>query len=436
MKATKYKTKPLDSWQKAKELRLEHYRDVATAREQGKLVVTGSANTFMSLLAGFGDFVFFSGEPYGATVGYDAVFGQECGEAAEARGFARDMCSYMRNYWGSMLLDRFYFGGAFPRPHFCYTRHLCDSHAKWFQVVAEHYGVPIFVIDIPPYCYGESQERMDLETDYVVAQALESIENIERLTGRKFDDEKFLAALENEFRTTTLWGEISLLNRAIPAPLDLKSMFTLYVLPFFIKHERKAVDFYTMLRDEVKDRIEDQIAAVGNERCRLMHDSQPPWFFLRIFRYLEQQGVVCVGSHYSLGLTGTYVETPDGSPAPKKVPQDEGITYRTREEAIRAMAQWYLDWPMEGCFIPHVKNYQIVALAKYWQCDGVLIHLNRGCEGTACGQLENRLALINAGIPTMTYEGNMADEREFDEAQVLDRLDAFLESLGVSKQGD
>ncbi|MEE8473383.1 MAG: benzoyl-CoA reductase, bzd-type, subunit O [Dehalococcoidia bacterium] len=436
MKNTKYRTKPLDSWLKAKELRLDHYKDLTTAREQGKLLVTGSANTFMSLLAGFGDFVFFSGEPYGASVSYDARFALECGEATEARGFARDMCSYMRNYWGSMYLDRFYFGGPFPKPDFCYTRHICDSHAKWFQVVSEHYDVPIFAIDMPPYSYGEDADRMKLEVDYVVAQAQESIENVERLTGRKFDDDKFLSALENEFRTTALWGEIALLNEAIPAPLDLKTMFSLYVLPFFIKHEKRSVDYFTMLRDEVKDRIANQIAAVGNERCRLMHDSQPPWFFLRIFRYLEERGVVCVGSHYSLGLTGTYVEGPDGQLFPKKVPQDEGVVYRNREEALRAMVLWYLDWPMEGCFIPHVKNYQVVDLARYWHCDGVLLHLNRGCEGTACGQLENRLALVNAGIPTMAYEGNMADEREFDETQVLDRVDAFLESLGVSKQGD
>ncbi len=305
MAGTKYETKPLDSWLKAKELRLDHYKELATAREDGKLLVTGSANTFMSLLAGFGDFVFLSGEPYGASVSYDPNFAEECGEATEARGFARDLCSYMRNYWGSMYLDRFYFGGSFPKPDFCYTRHICDSHAKWFQVVSEHYDVPIFAIDMPPYSYGEDADRMRLEVDYVVAQAQESIENVERHTGRKFDDAKFMAALENEFRTTALWGEIALLNEAIPAPLDLKSMFSLYVLPFFIKHEKRSVEYFTMLRDEVKDRIANQIAAVGNERCRLMHVSQPPWFILRIFRYLEERGVVCVGSHYCLGLTGT-----------------------------------------------------------------------------------------------------------------------------------
>jgi len=52
------------------------------------------------------------------------------------------------------------------------------------------------------------------------------------------------------------------------------------------------------------------------------------------------------------------------------------------------------------------------------------------------GQLENRLALIREGIPVLTFESNMADHREFDEAQILDRLDAFMENLGLRKLTD
>ena len=30
----------------------------------------------------------------------------------------------------------------------------------------------------------------------------------------------------------------------------------------------------------------------------------------------------------------------------------------------------------------------------------------------------------------MTFEGNMGDEREFDEAQTVSRIDSFMETLG------
>jgi benzoyl-CoA reductase subunit B len=33
----------------------------------------------------------------------------------------------------------------------------------------------------------------------------------------------------------------------------------------------------------------------------------------------------------------------------------------------------------------------------------------------------------------MTYEGNMGDEREFDEKATANRMDIFLESMGMKK---
>jgi benzoyl-CoA reductase subunit B len=86
--------------------------------------------------------------------------------------------------------------------------------------------------------------------------------------------------------------------------------------------------------------------------------------------------------------------------------------------------------------LPSERNQALIKMVEEWQCQGVIMHLNRGCEGSTYGQMENRLALLEAGIPIMTYEGNMADKREFDEAQTLDRLESFMESLGLSRLAD
>ena len=77
----------------------------------------------------------------------------------------------------------------------------------------------------------------------------------------------------------------------------------------------------------------------------------------------------------------------------------------------------------------------MIRLAKQWTVDGMIIHLNRGCEGQALGQMENRIRIQDEGLPVMTYEGNMGDKRELDEAEVLDRVDAFMESLDLTKIG-
>ena len=77
-----------------------------------------------------------------------------------------------------------------------------------------------------------------------------------------------------------------------------------------------------------------------------------------------------------------------------------------------------------------------VAIAKDWNCQGVIMHLNRGCEGWAVGQLEVRRALVEAGFPVLAYEGNVADPREFDEPRTYARIDAFMESQGLKKLFD
>ena len=151
----------------------------------------------------------------------------------------------------------------------------------------------------------------------------------------------------------------STLNKAVPAPLDEKSMYSLYVFGTLMKANRKVVDFYKELRDEVKDRVARGIAAVGNEQCRLMSDTQPPWAFLKVFRYLERYGAVSVGSLYTFGLEGIWEVKEDGSWGPRTTPME--------------------------------------------------------------------------GFPVMTFEGNMGDEREFDEVSTMARIDTFMESMGVKK---
>ena len=56
MQKSLWKTEPLQTWGKCKELRLNHYREVGRDREEGKLLVTGGLSEIVILPAGLGDF--------------------------------------------------------------------------------------------------------------------------------------------------------------------------------------------------------------------------------------------------------------------------------------------------------------------------------------------------------------------------------------------
>lgn len=433
MAKKKYKTAPLKCWQKAKELRNKYYENYAKAHEKGGLRWVGGAWSLDAVVAGLGDDVYpLTSEPYGASCAYFKDFSLRCMEAAEKKGFARDLCAYMRNYWGSIILNEYAFGGPFPRPDFIWQDHICCSHAKWYQVVSDlEGGIPHYCVDVSVGPYREINEN---KINYVVGQLLDGIEWLEKVTGRKYDDEKLIEAVKNECRSTSLWAEICCYQKNIPAPLDEKTMYSLYVFGTLNKSSKEFADFYEELKDEVKWRVENGIAAIENEQCRLMSDTQPPWGFLKVFRYLEQYGAISVGSLYTFSLIGIWEDKPDGTWGPRTTPMEKGIEIKDRETALRILVDWNLSKPeWQHFYSCHIKSELMIRIAKEWKLNGVMLHYNRGCEGLSLGIAENRLALIEAGIPVMTFEGNMGDEREFAEEATKARMDAFMERLGFKK---
>ena len=104
---------------------------------------------------------------------------------------------------------------------------------------------------------------------------------------------------------------------------------------------KEFADFYEKdLLPEVQDRVDRGIAAVANEQARVMSDTQPPWGFLSIYRYLEKWGVVSIGSLYTFGLEGMWLYDKENNdlqprPLPEEKPQN-------REEACTMLADWHL----------------------------------------------------------------------------------------------
>jgi len=437
----RYPSEPLKCWKKAKELRLKYYRDYAEAKQKGGLRWTGGAETLEAIPYAFGDDVHvLTAEPYGASVAFVTEFCHQCGEAVESRGWAHDLCAYMRNYIGSLLLNRYVFGGEFPKPDFILQTGFCCTHGKWFQTVSRLLNVPFFSIDIgvPPFWKEDpSDPAYQHRLQYLVDQMHEAIEWLEKVTGRKCDDERLIEGVYNDSRCTALWAKIAELNQNVPAPLDEKSMYSLYVFCTLDRCRREYVEFYEELYDEVKDRVARGIAALPTERFRLMSDSQPPWAFLKVWRYLEKFGVVSTGSIYTIGLEGVWDVDENWNLKPREDLKSQGVELRTRDDALRALADWHMRRPIYAMFYrAEWKSKLMISYARQWKCNAAMLHLNRGCEGTSLGIMENRKALLDAGIPVLTYEGNMGDDRDFDEPRTMARIDAFMESMGLERLED
>ncbi len=425
-----WKTKALDCWQKAKEVRKSGYGDVATAHERGQLVGLWG----LGVEKGFGDACqHLAGEHYGANCA-NLGLSEEFGEAAEAKGYARDVCAYMRVNLGSMFADKYAFGGSFPKVDYVARTHQCDVHAKWALVEAEFLKVPYFCMEGAETNEYDSEQSIKNKIDYVIGQTLDGIEWLEKTTGKKFDDEAYIKSLYDSAVTRNIWDQICLLNQNIPAPLDEKTMFSFYVLGGY----EGGAEVLQMLRDEVEDRVRNEIAALATERYRVMHVSQPIWHALSNFRYIEKYGAVSIGSRYTFSRGGGTMLKGDIEVAAPTL-QECGIVLKTREDAVRASAERRLFNDGTGRnhrYAGKVSRDAQVRMARLWHCDGAIMNMNRGCEGWALGEPQIRLALLENNIPVLSYEGNVADSREWDEARVRERTDTFFESQGLEKLED
>jgi benzoyl-CoA reductase/2-hydroxyglutaryl-CoA dehydratase subunit BcrC/BadD/HgdB len=140
--------------------------------------------------------------------------------------------------------------------------------------------------------------------------------------------------------------------------------------------------------------------------------------------------VVVSASAYVFGLSGVWEEGEDGVYMAQAAPPKINYPPSTREEAL-----WLQAW-MDISVVRPMTNVQSAisvwrSLIRDWNCQGAIFHINRGCIRTSYGVMEGRKTLKDDGVTTMIYESSHVDKREWNETEVRDRIEAFMESLGL-----
>jgi hypothetical protein len=150
-----------------------------------------------------------------------------------------------------------------------------------------------------------------------------------------------------------------------------------------------------------------------------------------MFRHLEGYGVCFVGTLVYTINSGEVKFLEDGSVVPAVPPEERGWPpMKNREDALQTLVRWMFEHPFG--FRVDWDRY-LVAVANHWKVDGMALFLNRGCPIMNLGLQDSKRALQEAGFPVTIYGGNFADCRDVDETLVLDRMESFLEGLGIYK---
>jgi benzoyl-CoA reductase/2-hydroxyglutaryl-CoA dehydratase subunit BcrC/BadD/HgdB len=330
-------------------------------------------------------------------------------ERAEREGFSRDLCSYSRCVLGSMFgYEKELPEGGLPRPDFLVTTTCaCDTHLKWFQVASRMYKAPLFLLDVPYNTAGGDSDHLDkTHIKYYGSQLEELFAFLEKQTGTKLDMSKLEETLAISNWTSKLWMEIQDYRKTAPCPMDARDAFSAVFFMLCVPGSQLAVDFYTQLRDELRQRVKDGIGAIENERFRLIWDNLPLWFNLKIFEYLNSLGAVVVSEVFS--------HTWAGSLDPSK--------------PFESLARKYL---------PNMANSNIqrridiiVSLVKDFHVNGVILPTNWGCRMMSIGETIVRDAVLKKlGVPSLIVDVDSSDWRIAGEAQVKEKFATFIETL-------
>lgn len=427
-----YEVRPLKCWGLIKELRRKHARAIWEAKKEGKVLILGLVDVATSLPRGLGDPKIFTLGPYFGYIMDHPDLAVKCCEATETRGFGPDTCATLRIQLGSIYLgfhnrSR---SGEYVTPDFGLEIHMCMAQSKMMREMCEHYGIPFFTVEVPPFPGTE---------DYFVEQMHQAIEWMEKVTGRKYEDEKLIEGVYTEWYNRVLWARICELQKNVPAPLDQRMLASINVMLQVAKTSNPEVTpVLEMLLDEVRERVAEGVAALGVERVRLFHEGFWPqyacgdWAPGIFLRTGAPYGAVFVGSRNSFGFYGAWEVADDGSWRAAPTLQEMGITLKSRDDALKALARLYVR------HAPTIREAQldhrvrhILSLVRDWHADGVVLNLDRSCHGMTPALLECRLALQKMGIPTMVYEASYCDPREFNRTKVMETFYSFMESLGL-----
>jgi len=440
MKGQLWETRPLEFWAKAKELRAGWQKSI-----ESKEKVVGQGNPFgMSgdWQAAFPAVTIIEDNPVGAMMGNkNSAFARKCRLASEIRGWGREICGYQGNCWGAQFLGYQEDGSEFPLRKFVVPMPcVCDQHAKRGQQCRDFAAVPQWMADMCIYFGPFDAERNAPMVEHKVACNYRIINDMERIFGQKFDDEKFKELMLKSEQITEYGKEISyLMATTKPSPLSVKDLYSVYTIGGLTKVDPDAtVEFWKMVRDEVKWRAENHIAAVGNERFRWVEAHPPSWHFMKYYRYMEKYGAVCLGSQYTHGVSGELEILPDGDICTRPYPQYPTDTpILTREDAIRYSAGPDAREPMYFKIDEYIRRDAIVKFAKAMQADGALLALWRHGVGCTLTRKEQAMYLREAGLSVMHYEGSQPGDRtDLDEKRLIEQLDSWMESLGLQKLED
>jgi benzoyl-CoA reductase/2-hydroxyglutaryl-CoA dehydratase subunit BcrC/BadD/HgdB len=355
-----------------------------------------------------------------ATISAAQKFSQKFIEIAEEQGYSYDLCSYFKTNLGAVLSNAGITEGGTRKPTFMLsTDVICDTHVNWFQVQAERFNVPHFTLDIPHVVSNTNNRQYNYFKNYIVEQLYDLLDFIQEITGHEYSEEKAREVTKNSWDLSMIWQDIYNLRKNVPCPISTRDTFG-GLFPLFCMPGLKApIKLYKRMYKEAKERIDNGIGALENEKYRLLFEGIPFWYNLRYFSKLEKYGAIIVYEPY------TYAFSKYMNP---KVTKEYVF-----DKPIEAMAELMLSFWYIYDLETRIKKF--AETVKEWKIDGVIMHENLSCRPNSCGMYDLKKHLMDDyDIPCLIITADQNDARKFNEIQITNQIESFIQILRQRKR--
>jgi benzoyl-CoA reductase/2-hydroxyglutaryl-CoA dehydratase subunit BcrC/BadD/HgdB len=392
-----------------KKIMADHFYELDEASKTGSKKIAWCTSVGPAeLLRGMGFLVYFP-ENHGAMLGATRM-ATDLIPYANALGYSPDICSYLTSDIGSYLqkktpLTMAYKIESIPKPDvLVFNTNQCRDVQDWFAWYSRELNVPLMGV----FTHRELGNIKNYQINDIAKQIEDLVPELEKISGEKFDIDRFKEAVEHSRRTSELWRACLESASAIPSPWTFFDA-TIHMGPAVVaRGTKEAVDYYEMLLSELQDRTKNGIGAIEDEKHRIYWDGMPIWGKLSPMSLQFASLNTCV-------VASTYCNSWIFDQLDPKEP-------------FESMGRAYIE-----LFIvrdePFKEQYMRDCFEKY-KFNGIIFHDAKTCPNNSNNRygLPERISK-NFGIPQLTINGDLNDLRCYSEEQTKTNIEAFIEQL-------
>jgi len=381
------------------ELLAKYYRDIRDAHDMGKTLVYHTVMLPTEIFYAM-DVVPALLEPVACAVTNLSNSWEDGLASAKAYGLAPETCSAHRLMIGNAL------NGWLPRPDaVIWSNMACDNTAKSTDLLARLW-------DCPGYYVDRGFDDNERELTYFTHELESMVEFLEDLTSRKMDYDRLSEMVEHGRQMMHLQREVEELRKAKPMPLRSRAGMFSHLISFYFMGTPEAVNFFRILRDEAKARVEKGEGFIKEEKYRLLMYFEPPVYGWKVIDWMERAHGAVLVMEPAFGQWG-----PGTFDANKPL---ESLAYKT---FIRPTVR-QMHGPVE------LLVEDMVKAAKEYSADGVISFCHVGCrQSSSCNRLLKDKIGEETGLPFFAVEHDIADPAFVSEEEMRDRIESFLEMI-------